>query len=141
MASHELDKVDTVRARIDATYTEVKEALDAADGDVLGALVHIEKSREQQADRLAAAATKLLDEISEVARGEVSGLTIRLDNLVVAQFPVALTGLAAALAGCVAVLLTKCTVEVEMANGAQREPGEAGNRSLSSSVSADPANQ
>jgi hypothetical protein len=131
LASHDLEKVDTIRARIDASYAEVRDALDAADGDVLGALVCIEQKRAAEVHPLTAAATQLVGEIKEVASGGIGRLDIKLDNLVIAQLPVTLTGLAAALVGCAAVLLTKCSIEVGRADLPDEGQDEAGNRSLS----------
>ena len=43
-----LEKVDMVRERTKVTYAEAKEALEACEGDVLEALIYIEKNNENK---------------------------------------------------------------------------------------------
>jgi len=40
---NELEKIDALRARLNVTYAQAKEALDAANGDLTHALIHLEK--------------------------------------------------------------------------------------------------
>jgi len=40
---NELEKIDALRERLNATYAQAKEALDIADGDLTLALIHLEK--------------------------------------------------------------------------------------------------
>ena len=47
MSEITLEKVDQVIERTYATYAEAKEALEACDGDVVNALIYIEKKREE----------------------------------------------------------------------------------------------
>ena len=48
MSEITLEKVDQVIERTYATYAEAKEALEACDGDVVNALIYIEKKREEE---------------------------------------------------------------------------------------------
>ena len=46
-----LEKVDMVRERTKVTYAEAKEALEACEGDVLEALIYIEKNNSHDAKK------------------------------------------------------------------------------------------
>lgn len=39
----DMEKIDELRKRVNVSYTKAKEALEASDGDMLAALIHLEK--------------------------------------------------------------------------------------------------
>jgi hypothetical protein len=43
MNMNDLEKMDAIRERMNVTYTQAKEALDQCEGDIVGALVYLEK--------------------------------------------------------------------------------------------------
>lgn len=110
---HELEKVDILRKRLGATYEESKLALDEAEGDLLGALVVVERLRREQGRGLEALVNRLIQEAGRASSdGSISRIDIRIGDTLLTQLPVALTGLSAAVVGCLGVLLTQCVIEL-----------------------------
>lgn len=115
---HDLETVDLIRSRMDVGYQQAKEALDAAEGDVVGALAILEQS--------VGGLDKLQDEVKEGVRRGLSGDTLemirwKLLGQVVAEAPVALVGAAAVVVGVLALLISSSTVETEYAEAESEE--------------------
>lgn len=107
---HDLATVDLVRSRMEVGYQEAMEALDQAEGDVVGALAILEQSH--------GGLEKLQEQAKEgVKRGlsgeQLSWIRWKLLGQVVAEAPVALVGVAAAAAVVVALLISSSTVDTE----------------------------
>lgn len=111
---HSLEKADTLRKRLGATYEEAKVALDEAEGDLLGALVVVERLRKQQGSGLEGLVNRLVQEAGRASsNGSISRISIRIGDTLLTQLPVALTGVAAAVVGCLGVLVSQCVIECE----------------------------
>lgn len=134
-----LEKVDMVRERTKVTYAEAKEALEACDGDVLEALIYIEKNNK---DKIAVSNScndfkgdcKTAISIEElkawfkelIAKGNVTRIKIKKDDEELVDIPVT-AGIAAGViavvippilaAGIIAAIATKITIEITREDG------------------------
>ena len=122
---HSLEQADILRDRLDATYSEAKAALEACEGDLLGALAYIEHQRDAQRSDAAAAISAVLEEMGKAAReGRITEIRLRMGDAVLTSVPVALVGWGAALAVGLGALLTSCTVEFERDGAPRRDDAE-----------------
>ena len=110
MYSDDLEKLDTIRQRLDVSYDEARKALDEAEGDVVAALASLEK---RQRDIVTIVA-ELVDEIGKLLESApAKKVRLKLGRKVIAEIPVALTAAAGFLLGLAAVLVTKAAMELE----------------------------
>ena len=120
MHNDDLEKLDTIRERLDVSYDEAKKALVEADGDVIEALASLEK---RQRDIITIVA-ELMDEIGKLLESTPARkVRLKLGHKVVAEIPVALTAAAGFLLGLAAVFITKAAVELEK-EGMETQIGE-----------------
>lgn len=119
-----LEKIDTIVARTSATYKEAKEALEAADGDVIEAIIYIEESRSSWTDSISEKGDKMVDKLKEILRkGNVTKIIIRKDGNVILNLPVTaavvggIISAPLALIGVGSAVLAKCVIEVEKEDG------------------------
>lgn len=78
-----LEKIELVKDRTGVTYKEAKEALEAADGNVVDAIVSIEDKTDGQtsSQKIGAKGNELIDKIKEVVqRGNASRIIIKKDD-------------------------------------------------------------
>ena len=78
-----LEKIELVKDRTGVTYKEAKEALEAADGNVVDAIVSIEDKTDGQTSskKLEAKGNEIIDKIKEVVnRGNASRIVISKDD-------------------------------------------------------------
>lgn len=78
-----LEKIELVKDRTGVTYKEAKEALEAADGNVVDAIVSIEDKTDGQtsSQKISEKGNELIDKIKEVVqRGNASRIIIRKDD-------------------------------------------------------------
>jgi hypothetical protein len=84
-----LEKIDIIRERTGVTYTEAKEALEATEGNVVEALVYIEKNKTNAKDQMYATKEEFIDWIKEVIRkGNVTRIKVKKDEKVLVDIPV-----------------------------------------------------
>ncbi|MDR1068074.1 MAG: DUF4342 domain-containing protein [Clostridiales Family XIII bacterium] len=120
-----LEKVELVKDRTGVSYKEAKEALEAADGNVVDAIIAIEETINLTAKtKLSDQAKSMIDKIKEaVAKGNVTRIRIKKDEEVVLNLPVNAgvigTVLApwAAIIGVIAAFGTKCSIELVKTDG------------------------
>jgi hypothetical protein len=115
---HDLATVDLLRERLPVTYQQAMDALDQAEGDVVGALAILENTT---SGGLSSFEQKIREGVSRSLAGDLLQ-TIRWKILgqEVAQAPVALAGMAAVVVGLACVLISCSTLETEYQSG----PGE-----------------
>ncbi|HOW22018.1 MAG TPA: DUF4342 domain-containing protein [Sedimentibacter sp.] len=123
MENETLQKIDEILKRTNTDYTTAKEALQAANGDVLEAIILIEK---QQKGRISgfSRGEQIMDQLKDIiAKGNATKLTIKKDNEVIINIPIT-AGLVGALiapflsaAGITVALLAKCSVEITQTDG------------------------
>lgn len=131
-----LEKVDMVKERTGATYEQAKEALEICEGDVLEALIYIEKiqsvseenndsSKDDDANMVS------IDELKAwfkqiIEKGNVTRIKIKKDDNELIDVPVN-AGIAAGViaiiippilaAGVIAAIATRITIEITMEDG------------------------
>jgi CBS-domain-containing membrane protein len=120
---HDLKTVDILRERLEASYTEAKEALDVTEGDVVGALAYLEQKRAAQSSDLATFVRETIEQVRSVAKDqEVRAARVTLQGQPLFTLPLALVGAAAGAAVLVSAILNHCRVEVTTG---EREDGES----------------
>ena len=134
MSEITLEKVDQVIERTYATYAEAKEALEACDGDVVNALIYIEKKREEESkveEEVMEEKAESFEDIKKflkdlIDKGNVSRIRILKDEKVLTDMPVNAGIAAGAIAvifpsilalSVVAAIATKITIEITKADG------------------------
>lgn len=115
-----LEKIELVKDRTGVSYKEAKEALEAADGSVVDAIIAIEETIDIKGKGKAnEQASRIMEKIKEaVKKGNVSRLVVKKDEEVVVNLPlnVGIIGTVLApfaiIAGIVTIFGTKCTFEL-----------------------------
>ena len=119
---YDLDSVDVLRERLDASYTEAKAALDANDGDVVSALAYIEQRRSEGHNSLQAFVGDVVEDVKGVLEGkEVTSATVSLRGQTLFTTSLALVGAAGAAMIVLGAILSQCRLDV--ATG-EREDGD-----------------
>jgi hypothetical protein len=121
---YDLETVDILRERLEASYTEAKEALDATQGDVVGALAHLEQKRAAESGDLASFVREAVEQVRTVVGGqEVKSATVMLKGTPLFTAPMALVGAAAGAFVLFSLILSHCRIEVATS---ERDEGGAG---------------
>ncbi|HYE11141.1 MAG TPA: DUF4342 domain-containing protein [Patescibacteria group bacterium] len=123
-----LEKIDIIRDRTGVSYKEAKEALEAAAGNVVDALINIEaegnkKWTDTVSESISVKGSEAMDKLKAIlSAGNVSRIKVKKDDYIILDIPVT-AGAIGALAiplytavGAAVALLTKCTIEVERPN-------------------------
>ena len=124
-----LEKIDLVKERTGVSYKQAKEALEAANGDVVDAIIAIEETEScccgdsTWTENISAKGSEVMDKVKEMVKtGNVNRIRIKKDDLVIMDIPVTAGAVGIALIpqlaaiGAAVALLTKCTIEVERPN-------------------------
>ncbi len=119
-----LEKIDTVVARTNATFAEAKEALEKNDGDVVEAIIYIERHETSWSDNVSDKGEEMIDRLKEILRkGNVTKITVKKDDEVILNIPVTAAAIGTimaaplALVGLGGALISKCTIEVLKEDG------------------------
>ncbi|MEG0291268.1 MAG: DUF4342 domain-containing protein [Anaerovoracaceae bacterium] len=121
-----LEKIELVKDRTGVSYKEAKEALEAADGSVVDAIISIEEEIDQMGKKsFGEQGTAIIDSLKElVKKGNVSKIVIKnKDGEVVLNVPVnaGILGAVVApwgiIAGAIASFGFKCVIEVIKTDG------------------------
>ncbi|OCL25207.1 ubiquitin-associated- domain-containing protein [Orenia metallireducens] len=125
MITEELEKVDVIRERTGVDYEQAVEALRSVDGDVLEAIIKLEKEEKQKytKEEFQVRGQQVLSRVKDLIRkGNVTRVKVKKDDKVLVDIPVTagVVGTVIApyltvLAG-IAALANKCTIEVERLN-------------------------
>ena len=124
-----LEKMDLVKERTGVSYKEAKEALEAANGDVVDAIIALEEGEgccgseegRNWTEFMSTKGTEVVDKVKELVKtGNVTRIRIKKDDLVILDLPVTAGAVGMALIGvqltaiaAVVALITKCTIEVQ----------------------------
>lgn len=133
-----LEKVDMVRERTDVSYEKAKQALEVSEGDVLEALIYIEKNqgilndnnepfKEQDENKTPMSIEELKAWFKQmIEKGNVTRIKIKKDDTELIDIPVN-AGIAAGVvaiiippilaAGIIAAIATKITIEITKEDG------------------------
>jgi len=120
-----LEKIELVKDRTGVSYKEAKEALEAADGNVVDAIISIEDSLDMKSkSKITEQSAQIVEKLKDlVKKGNVSKICIKKNGEVILNLSVNIgiigTVIApwAAIAGTIAALGTKCQIEVIKDNG------------------------
>jgi len=123
MENDNLQKIDEILKRTNTDYSTAKEALEAANGDVLEAIILIENKQKGRTSGLNRG-EQIMDQLKDIiAKGNATKLTIKKDNDIIINIPIT-AGLVSALiapflsaAGITVALLAKCSVEITQTDG------------------------
>ena len=115
-----LEKIELVKDRTGVSYKEAKDALEAADGSVVDAIIAIEETvDEKPAKKVNEAANETVDKIKDmVKKGNISKITIKKDDEVLLNLPLnagivgALVAPWGVIAGIIAAFGFKCQIEL-----------------------------
>lgn len=120
-----LEKIELVKDRTGVSYKEAKDALEAADGSVVDAIIAIEDAvDEKPAKKVNAAANDTVEKIKEmVKKGNISKITISRDGEVLLNLPLnagivgAIVAPWGVIAGVIAAFGFKCKIELTKDDG------------------------
>ena len=115
-----LEKIELVKDRTGVSYAEAKEALEAAEGSVVDAIISIEeKIVEDTCNNFTKQGNAVIENLKAlVKKGNVSKIVIKRDGEVMLNIPVNLGILGTVIApwgavlGVLAAFGTKCTIEL-----------------------------
>lgn len=119
-----LEKVDIIRDRTGVSYKEAKEALEAAGGNVVDALINIEAEGEKRwTETMSVKGNEAVDKLKGMVKsGNVNRIRVKKDDYVILDIPVTAGAISAVVIpqitaiGTAVALLSKCTIEVERPN-------------------------
>ncbi|WP_003544286.1 DUF4342 domain-containing protein [Desulfotomaculum nigrificans] len=84
----ELEKIDLIRARLGVGYKEAKEALDAAEGDVVQALISLEQKNRDWNEKLYGKGNEFIAQFkSIIEKGHKTKVKVKKDDKTVVEFP------------------------------------------------------
>ncbi len=89
---HDLKDADLIRERLEASYTEAEEALDYAEGDVLGALSYIERARAEKAGGLQNAISTIMARSQSLAQRGIKSLEFELGGKKLGKLDLSVVG-------------------------------------------------
>jgi len=120
-----LEKIELVKDRTGVSYAEAKEALEAAEGSVVDAIISIEeKIDEDTGNNFTKQGNAVIENLKAlVKKGNVSKIVIKRDGEVMLNIPVNLGILGTVIApwgavlGVLAAFGTKCTIELVGTDG------------------------
>lgn len=125
----EIEKIDLIRSRLNTGYREAREALEAAGGDVVQALINLEEKENAFAEKIQHRGHELMTEFKGILRkGQGTKIKVKQGDKTVFEIPasVGALGLLGVLAsselavlgalGTVAAMSKKFTLEFEKAD-------------------------
>ncbi|MCI8630814.1 MAG: DUF4342 domain-containing protein [Firmicutes bacterium] len=120
-----LEKIELVKDRTGVSYKEAKEALEAAGGSVVDAIISIEETIDAKGKgKFSDSTSAVIDKLKEIVRkGNVSKILIKKNDELILNLPlnVGIVGAVIApfamIAGVIAALGTRCKVEVVKEDG------------------------
>lgn len=84
-----LEKIDIVRERAGVSYAEAKEALEASEGNVVDAIIHIEKNKKSAMDSIYTTKDEFLTWIKElINKGNITRIKVKKEDRVLVDMPV-----------------------------------------------------
>ena len=122
-----LEKIEIVKDRTGSTYAEAKEALEAAEGSVVDAIIAIEGKMNEEHDKVDGGSLKdspIFAKMKEIVdKGNVSRILITRNEKTIVNFPVTAGVIGAvlvpwgAILGIVAALGAQCSIDFVDADG------------------------
>lgn len=123
-----LEKIDIIRERTRVNYAEAKEALEKSDGNVLDAIIYIEKNQKNVLNNISDAGNEFANAVRDIIKkGNVTRVKIKKDDKILLDIPVnagvvggaiGIVYLPALVAiGAVAAVVSKIQVIIERPDG------------------------
>ena len=120
-----LEKIELVKDRTGVSYKEAKEALEAADGSVVDAIIAIEETVDiNKGNKANEFVTDTMDKVKEmVKKGNISKIAVKKGDDTIVNIPVnvgvvgALVAPWGVIAAAIATVGFKCTVELTTTDG------------------------
>lgn len=133
-----LEKIELVKDRTGVSYKDAKEALEAASGSVVDAIIAIEETIDEKGKgKFSEHSANIIASIKEaVKKGNVSKIIIKKDEDVVLNLPlnVGILGTVLApwamIAGVIAAFGTKCVIELVKEDGSIYDISEMANETF-----------
>lgn len=133
-----LEKIELVKDRTGVSYKEAKEALEAADGSVVDAIIDIEESIDEKGKtKFGEGGSQLIEKIKEIIKkGNVAKIIVKKDDEIMLNLPVniGLVGTVIApwgmIIGLIAAFGTKCVIELVKDDGAIIDISEMANETI-----------
>jgi len=127
MSEITLEKIDIIRERTGASYSEAKEALEATAGNVVDALIYLENQKKTPVEDIFSSKEDFFAWVKEtINKGNVNRIRIKKDDKVIVDVPVT-AGAASVLfallwppilaVGLIAAVATKVTIEIVKEDG------------------------
>jgi len=124
----ELEKIDLIRERMGVSYAKAKEALDAAGGDVVQALINLEASERVRRETFQVSGSELVEKVRHLLHeSTVRKVVVKTGDRTLFEIPVAVGAIGAlvlptlAALGVVAAMVTQASIIVE-----RRDDGPGG---------------
>lgn len=130
MSEITLEKIDIIKERTGATYGEAKDALEACEGNVVDALIYIEKNQKSNKENLYTTKDEFVAFIKQlINKGNITRIKIKKDEKVIVDVPVNAGVATGALAliwpplfaligiGTLAAVATDFTIEITKEDG------------------------
>ncbi|MHB1391638.1 MAG: DUF4342 domain-containing protein [Clostridia bacterium] len=119
-----LEKVDIIRDRTGVSYKEANDALAAANGNVVDALINIEEAGDKRwTETISVKGNEAVDKLKGIVKsGNVNRIRVKKDDYVILDIPVTAGAISAVAIpqltaiGAAVALLSRCTIEVERPN-------------------------
>lgn len=119
-----LEKIDQIVERTGVTYEEAKEALQAVDGDVVEAIIYLEKNKKTMFSNINVKSGELMENLKEILKkGNVTKVIVEKDGEVLLNLPVSVGAIGlvlapvAAIIGVGAALVVKYTIKIVKDDG------------------------
>ncbi|MCM8710418.1 DUF4342 domain-containing protein [Clostridium sp. SYSU_GA19001] len=128
MSEITLEKIDLVRERTGASYAEAKEALEACSGNVVDAIIYMEKNKKSPLEGVYASKDEFLTWIKDlINKGNVTRIRVKKEDKVLVDMPVN-AGIAVGIIayaiwtpliaiGVIGAVVTNLTIEITKKDG------------------------
>ncbi len=128
MSEITLEKIDLVRERTGANYSDAKEALEACEGNVVDAIIYMEKNKKSTLDNIYSSKDEFLTWIKDlINKGNVTKIRVKKDDKVIVDMPVN-AGIAVGIVayaiwapliaiGVIGAVVTNITIEITKKDG------------------------
>lgn len=128
MSEITLEKIDLVRERTNASYSDAKAALEACEGNVVDAIIYMEKNKKNAFDNIYSSKDEFLTWIKDlINKGNVTRIKVKKDDKTLVDVPVN-AGIAVGIIayaiwtpliaiGVIGAVVTNITIEITKKDG------------------------
>lgn len=128
MSEITLEKIDLVRERTGASYADAKQALETCEGNVVDAIIYMEKNKKSTLDNIYSSKDEFLTWIKDlINKGNITKIRVKKDDKVLVDMPVN-AGIAVGIVayaiwapliaiGVIGAVVTNITVEITKKDG------------------------